>query len=264
MRRLTVEELVVIASSILGIPEESAAAALDRDKALAALAAPFSGVADRETFPWPHQKIAVLAYRLARYHPLPDGNKRLAWVSMREMAARNGYAWTPPGGGVDESVAVMEACAAGTLDEFAFCEWVGDRIDADQAKTSKEIDEFAAVVEEQGGFVAFLTVEERYAQGVAAAISIAEELAGLRLDDDGFLFRTADLLAGLQLEPGEDALEFTAGLEMPGDVYAMLPASIARDDLWVTITFGSRIYRFPEDVLRDAVRRARDDDARAR
>jgi hypothetical protein len=43
-------------------------------------------------------------------HPLPDGNKRVAYLSLHELLARNGIEWTPPS--VDETVATIEFVAA--------------------------------------------------------------------------------------------------------------------------------------------------------
>lgn len=43
-----------------------------------ALRAPQAGFGDEDFYPTIEQKAAVLAVRIARNHPLPDGNKRLA------------------------------------------------------------------------------------------------------------------------------------------------------------------------------------------
>ena len=63
------------------------------DSALHAPAAEFGGV---EFYPDLARKTAVLASRLIRNHPLPDGNKRVAYLCALEFVARNGGTWTYP------------------------------------------------------------------------------------------------------------------------------------------------------------------------
>ena len=60
--------------------------------------------------------------RLARNHPLPDGNKRVAYLALLEFLARNGIEWVPPS--VDETVATIEAVAAGAVSESELAEWL--------------------------------------------------------------------------------------------------------------------------------------------
>ena len=44
-----------------------------------------SGWQGQEAYPEPAQKAGLLAARLAKNHPLPDGNKRAAWLAMIEF-----------------------------------------------------------------------------------------------------------------------------------------------------------------------------------
>ena len=55
-----------------------------------ALHAPQAGFGDVEFYPEFVDKAAVLVVRIARNHPLPDGNKRLAWQPSREPFAADG------------------------------------------------------------------------------------------------------------------------------------------------------------------------------
>lgn len=71
-------------------------------------------------------KAAVLCSRLIRNHPLPDGNKRVAYLCLREFVARNGRQWTSAS--VEETVDVLEGVAARTIEEDAFAEWVRARV----------------------------------------------------------------------------------------------------------------------------------------
>lgn len=66
-------------------------------------------------------KAAVLAVRIAKNHPLPDGNKRLAWQALTMFCALNGYTLTA---GADDAVGTMLAVAAGELDEPAVAAWL--------------------------------------------------------------------------------------------------------------------------------------------
>ena len=56
---------------------------LDHDLADSALHAPAAGFGDTDLYPDFVDKAAVLIVRLAQNHPLPDGSKRAAWVSLR-------------------------------------------------------------------------------------------------------------------------------------------------------------------------------------
>lgn len=115
-------DYLVIASSVLGIEPEVLAKAsnlIAGDSALNAPAASFGGV---EFYPDFTTKVAILGYRLARNHALPDGNKRTALLAMIEFAERNGRRWRDLD--EDETVDTMIRVAAGTMSEEAFGGWV--------------------------------------------------------------------------------------------------------------------------------------------
>jgi len=67
-------------------------------------------------------KAAVLCARLARNHPLPDGNKRVAYLVLLEFLARNGIEWVPPS--VDDTVGTIERVAAGAISERELADWL--------------------------------------------------------------------------------------------------------------------------------------------
>jgi death-on-curing protein len=118
---------MVIASSVLGVEAEVLAKAtnlVSGDSALNAPAAAFGGV---EFYPEFETKVAVLGYRLARNHALPDGNKRAALLAMIEFAERNGRSWRILD--EDETVETMIQVAAGTLSEEAFIGWVSRQLE---------------------------------------------------------------------------------------------------------------------------------------
>lgn len=91
------------------------------DLADSALHAPAASFADQEFYPDFVDKAAVLVVRLTKNHPLPDGNKRAAWASLRLFLAYNHWVLDPYPS-VDEAETAMLAIAAGTWDEKATAE----------------------------------------------------------------------------------------------------------------------------------------------
>jgi len=87
-----------------------------------ALHAPSAGFGGAELYPDAIDKAAVLCVRLARNHPLPDGNKRVAYLALLEFLARNEIEWVPPS--VDATVATIERLAAGTISERELADWL--------------------------------------------------------------------------------------------------------------------------------------------
>jgi death-on-curing protein len=80
------------------------------------------GLGGVEFYPNVIDKAAVLCLRLAQNHPLPDGNKRVAYLALVEFLARNDIEWRPPS--VDETVATIEGIAAGQIAESELADWL--------------------------------------------------------------------------------------------------------------------------------------------
>jgi len=128
---LDLADYFAIASRETGIPAQDLIAASQPGLADSALHAPQAGFADQDSYPGLPLKTAVLLTRLARNHPLPDGNKRAALLAAIEFVERNGYSWRPPPGddpGGTETAHVVEQAAAGQLDEDQLARWVADRL----------------------------------------------------------------------------------------------------------------------------------------
>ena len=68
----------------------------------------------------------MLVVRIARNHPLLDGNKRLAWQALTIFLALNGHRLEVAD---DDAVNLMLAIAAGDHDEGAVTAWLRDRVD---------------------------------------------------------------------------------------------------------------------------------------
>ena len=88
-----------------------------------ALHAPAAGFGDLELYEDFVDKAAVLLVRLAKNHPLPDGNKRAAWVSMRMFVEVNGWEWASYPD-IDDAESTVLAISAGTLDEAGTAAWL--------------------------------------------------------------------------------------------------------------------------------------------
>jgi death on curing protein len=96
--------------------------------ASSALYAPQSSHEGTEFYPTMEEKAAVLCARLIANHPLPDGNKRTAFLCMVEFLARNGLLWEPGRDADDEIVQALVGLATHSLDESAFIDWIRERI----------------------------------------------------------------------------------------------------------------------------------------
>lgn len=127
-RYIELAEYLWLAGEVTGIPAETLARASRIDLADSALHAPQATFGDEEFYPGLLGKAAVLCWRLARNHPLPDGNKRAAWLAMALFIDLNGGRWDPDPPDVDESETLMLAVAAGEIDEQALMRWLRARV----------------------------------------------------------------------------------------------------------------------------------------
>ena len=116
---LDLSDLLVIAELLLDVPAQDLAKMSRLDLAESALHAPAAEFGGVQFYPDLAAKAAVLCAHLVKNHPLPDGNKRLAFVAMVEFVERNGFTWTPPSGDEDGEVTdrVIRAVAVGELNE---------------------------------------------------------------------------------------------------------------------------------------------------
>jgi death-on-curing protein len=117
-----------IAAEILGLEPEQVARLPNIGLADSALAVPRAGFGDQDAYPTLIEKAAVLLERLARNHPLPDGNKRCAFLAMERFLAANGR--PIEGADPDTDVPMVERIASGqaTLTEIA--QWLERRTTA--------------------------------------------------------------------------------------------------------------------------------------
>jgi len=119
---LDLADYLLIAEAVLNVPAEEIARWPGIGLADSALHAPTAGFGGVELYPDVIDKAAVLCAHLARNHPLPDGNKRVAYLALLEFLARNDVEWTPPS--VDDTVVTIERVAAGTVSERELADWL--------------------------------------------------------------------------------------------------------------------------------------------
>lgn len=120
---LDLADFLLIAEEITGLDVEILTKISRISLADSALHAPSAGFGDVDMYPDFVDKAAVLLVRVAMNHPLPDGNKRAAWVSMRMFVAINGWTWDPYPH-IDDAERTVVAIAAGELDEAAAADWL--------------------------------------------------------------------------------------------------------------------------------------------
>jgi death-on-curing protein len=120
---LDLADYIAIAAAVTGLDLQTVMNVTNHDLADSALHAPAAGFGDTDRYPDFVDKAAVLIVRLARNHPLPDGNKRAAWVSLRLFVDINDWTWAPRPD-IDEADAAVLAIAAGEWDEHTTASWL--------------------------------------------------------------------------------------------------------------------------------------------
>lgn len=120
-------EALVVAEAVTGLDLTTLARSPRIDLLDSALHAPKASFGGQEFYPEFIDKAAVLAVRIARNHPLLDGNKRLAWACLVMFVMLNGHRLEVP---ADDAVSTMLAVAAGELDEIGMALWLAGRVEA--------------------------------------------------------------------------------------------------------------------------------------
>jgi death-on-curing protein len=113
------------AAGVLGITPEQVSRLPNVGLAQSALAAPRAGFGDVELYPTLLEKAAVLLERLARNHPLPDGNKRTAFIVTGLFLEANGRPLQ--GAAPDVDVPHVERVAAGEANPTEIIDWLQTR-----------------------------------------------------------------------------------------------------------------------------------------
>jgi death-on-curing protein len=120
---LDLTDYLEVAVAVTGLDIRALTMATKLDLADSALHAPAASFAGEEFFPDFVDKAAVLLVRLTRNHPLLDGNKRAAWVTLRIFIESNDWSWAPYPS-IDEAEQSVLAVAAGEWDEERTALWL--------------------------------------------------------------------------------------------------------------------------------------------
>ena len=110
MRYLGLAEGFIIAEAVTGIP-----------------ARVLTSISRRELL-----DSAVLCVRIAKNHPLPDGNKRLAWMAMVVFLDLNNAILRVDD---DDAVQTMLAVASGEINENALTTWLSKHVQIFEEKS---------------------------------------------------------------------------------------------------------------------------------
>jgi death-on-curing protein len=122
---VTLGDYCRIAAEVLGTTPEQVARLPRIALADSALASPRAGFGDQDAYPTLIEKAAVLVEHLARNHPLPDGNKRCAFLAVERFLAANGrpiHDANP-----DTDVPMVERIAAGEAAPNEIVGWLEAR-----------------------------------------------------------------------------------------------------------------------------------------
>jgi death on curing protein len=109
MEYLTVEDLLTIATELIGSPKVRDIGLLD-----SAAHRPRAGAFGKDAYPTIHEKAAALLEAIARNHALIDGNKRLAWAAALVLYDLNGFELEASS--VDDAVELVVTVAKGSLE----------------------------------------------------------------------------------------------------------------------------------------------------
>jgi len=126
MQSVPLGHVIDIAAQVLDLSRADVRRVMNIPLAESALNAPYAGFGEYERYPTLAERAAVLCSRLARNHCLPDGNKRLAYLSMIEYIERNGGTFDDSD--QDDIADTIEQLAASELSELMFTGWVVRRI----------------------------------------------------------------------------------------------------------------------------------------
>lgn len=137
-RYIGLAEFFWLAEQVTGVEAAVLVKASRVDLADSALHAAAAGFGDEDFYPGFFDKASVLCWRLARNHPLPDGNKRAAWACLVMFIDLNGGLWRPNQPDVDDAEEAMLRVASGEVDERWLAAWLAHRVDLDQRDAPDE------------------------------------------------------------------------------------------------------------------------------
>ncbi|MFM8447548.1 MAG: type II toxin-antitoxin system death-on-curing family toxin [Candidatus Nanopelagicaceae bacterium] len=121
IKYLSLTQVLHVAEVVTGLPFETVKKVAQLNLIESAIAAPQSSFIGLDPYPELFDKAAILAFHLARNHALPDGNKRLAFLSAYEFCWINGYELEFD---VDQAEQIFFGLAAGTVNIQELTIWI--------------------------------------------------------------------------------------------------------------------------------------------
>lgn len=91
IKYLSLTQVLHIAETVTGLPFETIKNVAQLHLMSSAISLPQLILIGLDPYPELADKAAVMAFNLARNHPLPDGNKRLAFLTCYEFCWINGF-----------------------------------------------------------------------------------------------------------------------------------------------------------------------------
>ena len=122
MRYLTLAEGLLIASTVTGLEVQTIQHVSRVELLDSALHAPQAGFGEEDFYPTLEEKAAVLCLHLARNHPLPDGNKRLAWMATVMFLRLNDVDLVVS---TEIAVSMIIDVASGVMSQSDLTRWIG-------------------------------------------------------------------------------------------------------------------------------------------
>lgn len=124
---LELDDLLAIASEVLGLEVDVLLRVTDLGLADSAMSRPQASFAGEEFYVSVEAKVATLLFGVARNHAFIDGNKRVAILVALQFLNLNGFDLdlTPP----EEAYKVIAGVAAGTVTLDALTSWIGARLE---------------------------------------------------------------------------------------------------------------------------------------
>jgi death-on-curing protein len=124
----SLEDYADFAAYLLGTDRRTVLALPRIGLAESALHAPFASFGGEDAYPTRIEQAAILLQHLVQNHPLPDANKRAAFLLTARFLHANGSAWGPQDSEVDASM--IERIAAGEAEHAEVLAWIRHRIAA--------------------------------------------------------------------------------------------------------------------------------------
>ena len=121
----SLEDYIDIAVYLLRADREAIAGLPRLALAESALHAPFASFGGAEAYPTLVEQAAVLLQHLAKNHPLPDANKRAAFLLTARFLDANGLQWGAPD--VEADAGLVEQVAAGDAMHEDVVAWIRER-----------------------------------------------------------------------------------------------------------------------------------------